>query len=92
MTGKEWTTPLQKKFLQEELVQYMTMTCKQLYKQTLFPDFYKWWSEHWPKRASKFLEIPLDTPLTDEQATNIAKVVGERKKVSRVTLTPKMNS
>ena len=91
MTGKEWTTPPQKKFLQEELVQYTTMTRKQ-YKRTLFPDFYKRWSERWPERASKFPEIPLDTPLTDEQATNVAKAVGERKKVSRVTLTPKMNS
>ena len=88
MTGKEWTTPPQKKFLREELVQYSTLDLKE-YKRTLFPGFYKRWSESWPERAAKYPEIPLGTPLMDEQATEVEKAVQMRKTVSCITLTPK---
>jgi len=91
MTGKEWTTPLQKKLLQEELVWYSSMTVKE-YKRNLFVEFYEWWLERWPERAAKFLEIPLDAPLTDEQAMDVEKAADTCKKVSCITLTLKMHA
>jgi len=91
MTGKEWTTPPQKKLLQEELVRYSSMSVKE-YKRNLFAEFYEQWLECWPERAAKFPEIPLDAPLTDEQATDVEKAADMRKKVSRITLTLKMHA
>ncbi|KAI5992360.1 hypothetical protein F5J12DRAFT_897249 [Pisolithus orientalis] len=65
MPRKEWTIPKQKKFLQDELVQYLSMSTKEYscYWLTVF----KQWSQLWPERAVAFLDLPLDISLTLEQ-------------------------
>ncbi|KAI5999829.1 hypothetical protein F5J12DRAFT_895072 [Pisolithus orientalis] len=65
MPRKEWTTPKQKKFLQDELVQYLSMSTKE-YSQ-YWPTVFKQWSQLWPERAVAFLDLPLDISLTLEQ-------------------------
>jgi len=85
MPGKEWTTPKQKQFLQDELLQYSSMSAKE-YTQHC-PAFLKQWSQCWPKTAVAFPDLPFDTLLTVEQEKILADAGTKHHQVSDITLT-----
>ncbi|KAI6148869.1 hypothetical protein BKA82DRAFT_133466 [Pisolithus tinctorius] len=65
MPRKEWMTPEQKKFLQDKLVWYSSMSTKEYSR--YWPTVFKQWSQLWPKRAVAFPDLPPDVSLTLEQ-------------------------
>ena len=84
MPGKEWTTPEQKKFLQDELTRYSSMSAKEYSR--YWPAFFQQWSKHWPERATALLDVPLDVSLTLEQEKTLADAVTKRQQVSDLIL------
>jgi len=79
---REWTTPEQKKFLQDELVRYSSMSAKEY--AWFWLDFFQQWAQCWPERAVMFPELPLDAPLTSQQHSDLAGAVTKHQQVSYV--------
>ena len=75
-------TPEQKKFLQDELVRYSSMSAKEYAR--FWPDFFRQWAQHWPERAVMFPELLSDAPLTSQQHSDLAGAVTKRQQVSYV--------
>ncbi|KAI6146259.1 hypothetical protein BKA82DRAFT_4356660 [Pisolithus tinctorius] len=81
MPRKEWTTPEQKKFLQDELVRYSSMSTKEYSR--YWPTVFKQWSQLWPERAVAFPDLPPDVSLTLEQDKILGDAVTKRQQQLR---------
>ena len=79
---REWTTPEQKKFLQDELVRYSSMSAKEYAR--FWPDFFRQWAQRWPERAVMFPELLSDAPLTSQQHSDLVGAVTKCQQVSYV--------
>lgn len=90
MPGKEWTTPEQKQFLQDELVWYLSMSAKEYARH--WPAFLQRWSQCWPERAVTFPDLPFNAPLTMEQEKVLADAVTKHHHISDVTFTLTMRT
>ena len=84
MPGKEWTTSEQKKFLQDELVQYSSMSAKEYSRN--WPTFFQQWSKCWPERATTLPDLPLDVSLTLEEEKTLVDAVTKHQQVSVIIL------
>ena len=82
MPGKEWTTPEQKTFLQDELARYSTMSAKEYSR--YWPTFFKQWAKRWPERATALLDLLLDASLTLKQEKILADAVTKSQQVSDI--------
>ena len=82
MPGKAWTTTEQKKFLQDELAQYLSMSAKE-YSQ-YWPAFFQQWSQHWPERATTLPDLLFDASLTLEQEKTLVNAVTKHQQGSDI--------
>jgi len=83
MPKREWTTPEQKQFLQDELLWYNSMSTKEY--NCHYKKFFQDWCKHWPERAITFPELPVGNQLTSEQEKTLAEALSKRREVSNIT-------
>jgi len=83
MPKREWTTPKQKQFLQDELPWYNSMSTKEYNHH--FTKFFQDWCEHWPERAITFPELKVGVLLTSKQEKTLMEALSKCREVSNVT-------